>query len=909
MISGHFIHYWRRVIVVLLVVAFLACDVARWMPPVSAQAIMPAAGTRMGLTPAFNPMILKGMKVYAKEPFRFDFILDKGDEAVRREGSLRLVKYFLAALTVPEKDLWVNLSPYEQDRIVPDAFGQTEMGRDLLAQDYLLKQITASLMYPEEGVGKQFWAEIYRQAQAKFGTTDIPVDTFNKVWIMPAKAVVYEKPRASGDPHPQEAVAYVVESRLKVMLESDYVAIENNRLPTRGHVAPFVNVSPSLLPAQATEGTDITKTLIRDIILPVLEKEVNEGQTFAQLRQVYNSLILAAWYKKKVIGSLRQSPLGFYLDQNKVAGVNIDDPKESEKIWGRYVASFKQGAYNYIRDEYDPMTKETIPRKYFAGGALFSALDLAMVSGMDASQTVLQQPLTYLRVRTNGVLLKKVMPSEAAFQEKVRGVLGVQFSNQEIEVRLALSTPNPVIRIDHATAVSDEERAMPEGMAIAADSMGRAALLPNFLDSLNAIKLDAEFTDQIQRIKFNGHSIFSLKDAILMSHKEQKVQRVRFFFELLMYQDKKKEAVFTPIEAVKLAILFGPDRRNGVKAQVTWFVGQDVINHQQFWNIMRRGWIGEIMALIARWQLQRNVLSAHERKLVRWYIINRDTLKLTVDDLENIKKEQEAQRAVLVMPGRLTVMPDTDGQTVDLRNFMDKLETAEKDPVQFKAMLSRMMFGNEKLLEDKFFPRILTSENPFERVLFLIELMEYKNNSNGFIFNLHYAVSLLLVFGPKPRLEMSKWVAWFNNQDALTVPQFYGLLLRKQFSTVKDIIDHVKRLGYRVSSQHIEKMVAAIKAWDFDKKDPWTIIEEGLLADVARDQSPTDPTSATGGIDLAPGMASVESRGDSAGAVFQFDPASLHQMDGAAGLDPVIISMEPMKSVPEFLGLNLATTP
>ena len=66
---------------------------------------------------------------------------DQG-EAVRAE-SLRLIKYFLAALTVPEKDLWVNLSPYEKDRIVPEAFGQTEMGRDLLAQDYLLKQIDA----------------------------------------------------------------------------------------------------------------------------------------------------------------------------------------------------------------------------------------------------------------------------------------------------------------------------------------------------------------------------------------------------------------------------------------------------------------------------------------------------------------------------------------------------------------------------------------------------------------------------------------------------------------------------------------------------------------------------------------------------------------------------------------------
>jgi len=88
------------------------------------------------------------------------------------------------------------------------------MGRDLLEQDYLLKQLTSSLMFPEGEPGRKFWSEIYRQARETFGTTDIPVDSFNKVWIVPAKATVFET--RSG--------AYVVESKLKVMLETDYVA-------------------------------------------------------------------------------------------------------------------------------------------------------------------------------------------------------------------------------------------------------------------------------------------------------------------------------------------------------------------------------------------------------------------------------------------------------------------------------------------------------------------------------------------------------------------------------------------------------------------------------------------------------------------------------------------------------------
>ena len=109
-----------------------------------------------------------------------------------KDEASKLVKYFLASLTIPEKDMWVNLSPYQHDRIITQEFGITEMGKDMLAQDYLLKQVTSSVMYPEGAVGKEFWNKIYQEAYKRFGTTNIPVNTFNKVWIIPDKASVYE---------------------------------------------------------------------------------------------------------------------------------------------------------------------------------------------------------------------------------------------------------------------------------------------------------------------------------------------------------------------------------------------------------------------------------------------------------------------------------------------------------------------------------------------------------------------------------------------------------------------------------------------------------------------------------------------------------------------------------------------
>ncbi len=366
------------------------------MPQAYAQElVLPKPGVMVHLSPPLNPPLLKGIKVYANNPFKFDFILDQGDGVIPAKAGIqqqeqlkteanRLIRYFLASLTVPDKDLWVNLSPYEKKRIIPDAFGKTEMGRDLLAQDYLLKQITASLIYPEEQVGKEFWQKVYTQAQQKFGTTNIPINTFNKVWIVPAKAIVYENTALSsrnvfvGDPKKNnQSVAYVVEAKLKVMLEQDYLAVEKS----------------TVIPAQAgiqnkNDINAIGSQVVREIVIPQLEQEVNEGKNFAPLRQVYHSLILAAWYKQKIKKSILAK---VYADKNKVVGVGyknslsldgvVGEGGDIEAIYNQYLQAFKKGVFNYIKEESDLSNQELIPRKYFSGGvsmAMTSMADPAM---------------------------------------------------------------------------------------------------------------------------------------------------------------------------------------------------------------------------------------------------------------------------------------------------------------------------------------------------------------------------------------------------------------------------------------------------------------------------------------------------------------------------------------------------
>ena len=326
--------------------------------PAAAQSLLdlPSPGTLVSVTPGYIPLLLKGLKLYPDNPFQFDFIMDTGqfaaDGTALRDESAALIKYFLSALTIPEDELWVNLSPFEKERVIPDAFGETEMGRDLLAQDYLLKQLTASLMNPDEALGREFWDRVYQKAFELYGTTSIPVNTFNKIWIIPEEALVY----ADGD------AVFILKSRLKVLLEQDYLATREVVDTSIGKALKLQNKQDAL----TKELRESTVDIVRDLLVPAIEQEVNEGKNFAKLRQIFHSVILAKWYKQNLKENILNKK---YTDQRKIDGVDVEDKEIKEKIYQRYLTAFRKGVYNLIKEDYDSNEQKLIPRKYFLGGS------------------------------------------------------------------------------------------------------------------------------------------------------------------------------------------------------------------------------------------------------------------------------------------------------------------------------------------------------------------------------------------------------------------------------------------------------------------------------------------------------------------------------------------------------------
>ena len=146
-------------------------------------------------------------------------------------------------------------------------------------------------------------------------------------------------------------------------MEADYLALQQNALEEQP-------AEQAAAIQRTGHMQKVSAQMIKEILIPVIEEEVNTGEHFAALRQIYHSLILATWFKQ----NLRESYLSrVYVGENLINGVDISERTAKERIYKQYLRAFKKGVYNYVREEFDPVLQEPIPRKYFSGGMRFGS--------------------------------------------------------------------------------------------------------------------------------------------------------------------------------------------------------------------------------------------------------------------------------------------------------------------------------------------------------------------------------------------------------------------------------------------------------------------------------------------------------------------------------------------------------
>jgi hypothetical protein len=328
----------KRLICLFLSVAMLISPVGGYSAHAQSMPSLPATSSRlMPMTHSVAYTVLKGICIDPKNPLKLDFIIDNPvNKTLTTREFRRLVSYFMAGLTVPQEDFWVNLSPYEKDRVIPDALASTDFGRDLLVQDYILKQLASSLTYPESKAGEQYWQAIDK-ASAKAGLNRKQVaNACSKVWIVPENVEIST----------QGNFAMVSAMRLKVLTEEDYLASQNLN--------------------SAARNSSASVEAFKTYIIPIITKEVNNGARFVRLRQMFYSYALSLWFKNK----LKDSFFKYYIDQNKTNGIDLSDKTIKDKVYKQYTAAFKQGAYNFVKSERATNSNKVVKRSYFSGGVM-----------------------------------------------------------------------------------------------------------------------------------------------------------------------------------------------------------------------------------------------------------------------------------------------------------------------------------------------------------------------------------------------------------------------------------------------------------------------------------------------------------------------------------------------------------
>ena len=341
----------------------------------------------------WNAVQLTGITVAADHPLELNYIVEKATtelttaEFVREQK--KVLEHFLAAATVESDDLWVNLSAYESNRMIPPVLAGTRLGRDLLACDCTLKRFAASLMHPEQEPGKTYWERVQAAVHHWYGRGGLPSDCFQKVWFKPACAVVYEKGfGAKEQPIPQEdgsefyafatlgvpqpnAAMLIADSHLEVLCESDMLALAHQ------HTRP-----PEGLHALCLD-------LFKEIVLPVIEREMNCCENFAVARQIYRAVILATAFKQAfshlpgVASALAQGPAlverarwtGFHIigsgaDEQAMAANEplTSTDRDNEEFHAVYMQLFEEGVFRLTRRELDPQSGGPVVRTYFSGG-------------------------------------------------------------------------------------------------------------------------------------------------------------------------------------------------------------------------------------------------------------------------------------------------------------------------------------------------------------------------------------------------------------------------------------------------------------------------------------------------------------------------------------------------------------
>jgi hypothetical protein len=230
-------------------------------------------------------------------------------------GLQSLMDEFVALAALSPDDIWVNLSPFEPNRILSPALSNHPLGEILIQQDMALKQTAAKVVHPDHRFGRVFWQEwLADGGEMTMG---------NKVWIVPAQAQVNERSQ----------VRWINSAPLTVLSDEQYVLGEHR--------------------------TGSVNSRLRQALITELAEIVNSQSDFFPVRRLLRSLIVIRLIEEDIASTLREPLFEF-------RGGSFSSRVHS--LYEQYLDLYQQGSFSVVFERYDPVTQVIRSHKLQSGG-------------------------------------------------------------------------------------------------------------------------------------------------------------------------------------------------------------------------------------------------------------------------------------------------------------------------------------------------------------------------------------------------------------------------------------------------------------------------------------------------------------------------------------------------------------
>ena len=204
---------------------------------------------------------------------------------------------------------------------------------------------------------------------------------------------------------PGNKVVTILRNRLTVQCEADLIARKEVLGGTEG-----------LPPGVRDSEPDFALNLFREIVLPKIEEEVNEGEHFTEIRQIYSAMVLATWVKHiaretdnsrvkaladsgnpdsvqmsmgsvSVLGTFGEAQVPApnkeqYLSLRRAPPDHAEplspafDVPENAEFYQVYINLFRNGVFRCTRSEAGDGPDERVIRVYFSGAIDFKEIPL-----------------------------------------------------------------------------------------------------------------------------------------------------------------------------------------------------------------------------------------------------------------------------------------------------------------------------------------------------------------------------------------------------------------------------------------------------------------------------------------------------------------------------------------------------